>query len=342
MRLLLIGAAVSLMACSSGDSGKSGNPGKRSLAADVFVVQPETLNEQISITGTIIPNEQVELKSEESGKLVKIAFNEGVKVQKGALLFQIDDRDFRAQAKNIQVQLELARKEKNRNDALYEAQAISQEVYEASVNKVAALEAEMDLLNVRIDRCQIRAPFSGRIGLRLVSEGAYISVGQSLVTLVQEDPLKMEFEVPEIYAGRIRNGMKLFAQTAGNEDSILASIYAYDARIDPGSRNLKVRALNTSNATHLVPGAFVKIHLALEEVDDAVMIPTQALVPELNGQKVYLVQNGKIKSRPVKTGIRLSDRIQITEGLTKGDTLMLTGILQAREGMDVQVKTGEK
>ncbi|MBI1222622.1 MAG: efflux RND transporter periplasmic adaptor subunit [Bacteroidetes bacterium] len=337
MRLGLIILTMALAACGGEEANKGAATGSKGLNADIYVVHPEKLDETINVTGSVIPNEQVELKSEESGRLMKISFKEGSHVSKGELLFQIDDRDFQAQAKNIQVQLNLAKSELKRNRELLEAQAISQETYDVSYNKVESLDAQLELLKVRIDRCQIRAPFSGRIGLRMVSEGAFISVGQTLVSLVQENPLKIEFEVPEIYSTRVHTGMQLTAMRAGSDDSLNASIYAYDAQINSGNRNLKVRALDEANKSHWLPGSFVKIRLALEEMDEAILIPTQSLVPELNGQKVFAVKNGVIESIQVKTGIRLSDKIQITEGLQEGDSILTTGILQARNGMLVQV-----
>lgn len=333
---------IALVSCGDSEKTTKQGPAFSGLQAEVWVAREQNLSEAVQTTGTVLPNEQVELKAEESGRLIHIHFQEGSNVQKGSPLFQIDDREFQAQAKNIRVQLTLAKKELQRNETLFQAQALSEEVYDASANKVASLQAELDLLNVRIDRCLIRAPFSGRIGLRMVSAGTYLSVGQPLVGLVQEKPLKIEFEVPELYAPFIRKGMPVTGTYSGSNDSIHALIYAFESKIDPGSRNLKIRALSATAKENLVPGVFLKINLKLNETATAILIPTQAVIPELNGQKVYKVVNGQVKSQAVHTGVRRAKDIEITEGIQAGDSILITGILQARDGMAVQVNVGKE
>ena len=327
---------IGLVSCREGTivaSKKKSGPG---LEANILRIQTASLLEAIQATGTVMANEEVELKAEESGRLMKIFFQEGSEISKGSPLFQIDDRDFRAQAQNVQVNLNLAKKELERNTSLLKAEAISQEAYDASANKAASLQAELDILNVRIDRCLVKAPFSGRIGLRQVSEGAYISVGQALVSLVKERPLKIEFEVPEIYASRIQKNMPLEAFVASSSDTLFAVIYAFEASINSGNRNLKVRALCDNESKAIVPGTYVSVSLQLDELKEAILVPTEAVVPELNGQKVYLVKDGVVKSQPITTGLRRTSDIQVVSGLNLGDSILLTGILQARDGMPVQ------
>lgn len=327
---------IGLVSCREGTivaSKKKSGPG---LEANILRIQTASLLEAIQATGTVMANEEVELKAEESGRLMKIFFQEGSEISKGSPLFQIDDRDFRAQAQNVQVNLNLAKKELERNTSLLKAEAISQEAYDASANKAASLQAELDILNVRIDRCLVKAPFSGRIGLRQFSEGAYISVGQALVSLVKERPLKIEFEVPEIYASRIQKNMPLEAFVASSSDTLFAVIYAFEASINSGNRNLKVRALCDNESKAIVPGTYVSVSLQLDELKEAILVPTEAVVPELNGQKVYLVKDGVVKSQPITTGLRRTSDIQVVSGLNLGDSILLTGILQARDGMPVQ------
>lgn len=340
-KIYFIGSIV-LFSC--GDSAKNAvqGPSLAGLQAEVWVAKEQSLSESIQTTGTVLPNEQVELKAEESGRLLNIHFQEGSLVQKGSPLFQIDDREFQAQAKNIRIQLDLAKKEFKRNETLFQSQALSEELYDASANKVATLQSELDLLNVRIERCLVRAPFSGRIGLRQVSVGSYLALGQSLARLVQEKPIKIEFEVPELYASYIRKGMPVVGTYSGSRDSIYATIYAFESQIDPGSRNLKIRALSTTTKENLVPGVFLNISLKLSESATAVLIPTQAVIPELNGQKVFKVVNGQVKSQAVLTGVRRAKDIEIKEGIQAGDSILVTGILQARDGMPVQINEEKK
>lgn len=338
MKYFTLLSLVLLWSCSGEEANKTQKSGSSGLKADVVVIKPKPYGEEISASGSILPNEEVELKAEESGRLMQISFKEGSLVSQGSLLFQIDDREFRAQSKNLEVQLELAKKELKRNKALFEVEALSEEIYDASVNKVAGLESQLELIKVRIDRCRIVAPFSGRIGLRGVSPGAFISVGQPLAYLVKENPYKIEFDVPEIYASEIRAGMPLYAVLQGRADTLHAQVYAMEARVNQGSRNLKVRGICESNIQGIMPGSFVNVTLPIFQTDSALLIPAEALIPELNSQKVFKVVNGSIIGQTVNIGKRGPYEIRILSGLQEGDSILVTGILQAREGMKLATK----
>lgn len=330
--------ALLAVACKNKGGGeKNASQASPALQAEVFVVHPEVLNEEIVTSGSIVPNEEVELKAEVNGRLLRVGqFSEGSIVAKGTLLFQIDDREFRAQRHKINVQLDQAKNEFQRNSALLKAEAISREAFDQSASVVAQLEAELSLLDIQIDKCSVQAPFSGRLGLRKVSEGAFISMGQALTSLVLTDPLKIEFEIPEHYAGRIKPGQEVWAVGNKGRDTLRALVYATESRIDPASRNLKVRALASQKDPRFIPGAFVQVKISLGKVNDALMIPSEAMVPELNGQKVFKLVKGKIQSQPVGIGTRSATGIQVLDGLEVGDTILTTGILQAKDGMQVK------
>ena len=337
--LILFGlSSIILFSCTDTAKSPPGNGGNRSLQADVVVVQPENLNEKYYSTGTLVPAEEVMLKSEISGRITELFFVEGQSIAKGSRIFSIDDSEYQAELKKLLVQLDLAKSELKRNEDLFRENALSQELYDASVNRVAELESDIALIRVRIDRCHIRAPFNAKAGLRLVSPGAYVTAGQELIRLVQTDPIKIAFEVPEKLASQIKTGLQVFAVVGETNDTFKAHVYATDAAIDPGSRNLKVQAKTDNPGQALIPGTFVKVILNMEEIPDAVMLPSEAIVPELNAEKVFTLKNGQVQETQVKTGLRTESRIQITQGLSAGDTVLVTGILQARAGMPVQVK----
>lgn len=331
---------IIFVACGDSDSGNSQNAGGsgRSLQAEVILTVPENIRESFHTTGTLIPAEEVSIKSEIAGRLVSIHFEEGQWVSKGTLLFSIDDRDYQAELARIHVQLELARKEKQRNEQLFRDQAVSQEAMDASIGKVAELESQAQLLEVRISRCRVSAPFPGKLGLRKVSPGAFVAVGQELVDLAQTNPIKVEFEVPEKLSRQVSDGMTIHVVVEESRDTFEAKVYAADSKIDAGSRNLRLRAVAENSQSRLVPGTFVKVLLELAEIKDAIMLPTEAVVPELNAEKVFVVEGGKVATRVIRTGIRTENRIQVIDGLKAGDSVMITGILQAREGMPVNAK----
>jgi membrane fusion protein (multidrug efflux system) len=179
------------------------------------------------------------------------------------------------------------------------------------------------------------APFSGTIGLRQVSRGAYVTPGDPIARLVETDPVKIEFSVPETYASQIRKDQDLIFSLAGTDKTIDATIYAFDPMIDPGTRSLKVRAKADNKDNLLIPGSFVSLQLSLEDIGDALLVPNVAVVPDIEGQKVYLIKNGKATQRTVRTGLQKGNEIQLVQGVEPGDTVITTGLLSIREGAPV-------
>jgi membrane fusion protein (multidrug efflux system) len=280
----------------------------------------------------------VDIRSEVAGRIDQLNFSEGSRVAKGKLILKIDDAEWRAQLAKAKSQLDLAEKDKQRKGKLLEAKGLSQEEYDQSLSRVQELQAEVQLIQSRIRNAEIYAPFSGQIGLRYVSPGAYVSQGQILAKLVQTDPIKIEFGVPQRYAGFIKEGMEINFKMDGSDSTFVAKIYAYEARIDAATRTLNVRARCENSQGLLIPGAFAEVNLVLADLTDALMIPTSAVVPQIRGQKVFIMKNGVAQSVDVESGIRTETEIQITKGLAKGDTLITTALLALKDGMPVQVR----
>ncbi|MCU7496081.1 MAG: efflux RND transporter periplasmic adaptor subunit [Ignavibacteria bacterium] len=315
--------------------GKRG--GRMHLAVEGFVVMPGKLNDRIVSNGTVLANEEVQLKSEVSGKITKILFKEGSYVRKGTLLVKINDADLQAQLAKANYKLQLAKDREYRQKMMLKREAISQEEYEAALNELQTQQADIQLIKAQIDKTEIRAPFNGIIGLKSVSVGSFISPTDKIATLQEINPVKVDFSIPEKYYNTVKTGTQINFKVQGSEKVFNGKIYAVEPKIDQNSRSLQIRALCRNDRSEIYPGSFANIEIVLREISNALMIPTQALVPDFKGQKVFIAKNGKALSVPVNTGIRQESTIQITDGLSQGDTLITTGLLQLRPNMPVRI-----
>ncbi len=307
--------------------------GPRALNVDALVIVPGRLVEQINSSGTLIPDEEVDLAFETSGKLVNLNFDEGTPVTRGQLLARINDRPLQAQLLKLKAQKKLAEEREFRQRSLLSRDAISQESYDQIVTELQTIEADIMLIEARIAETELRAPFDGVIGLRYVSEGAFVNVNTQIARLIKINPLKIEFAIPERYSGEIKPGFPIRFTLDGFNTPFHAIVYAVDPKVNIRTRSIVVRARYTNPDERVKPGRFVSIELELTEINDAIAIPTEALIPEMDGDKVFVYRAGQAESVDVETGLRTEDRIQITSGLQPGDTLVTTGILQLRHGM---------
>ena len=325
--------------------GGKGADGKNIKAANgsavpvnVFVVGRESIDNQIFASGTVLPNEEVNLMAEISGRLVKLNIQEGAYIQKGQLIAKINDRELKAQLQKVGFNQELAQKVEARQKKLLNVEAINLEEYDVTTNNIRVLDAEKEVIESQLEKTEIRAPFSGRIGLKNISEGAYVAPGTSIVTVVQSNPVKIDFSVPEKYSPNIRNGNVVNFSLDGDPTTYHAKIIAIDPKVDENLRTLRVRAVAANPAGRFVPGMFVKIMADLEANKTAMMIPTEAIVPILKGKKVFVVKNGKAQEAMVTTGVRTDKKIQIIDGLKPGDSLITSGIIAIKANTAVKVK----
>lgn len=317
-----------------GGKGGAGGPGggKRGgpVAVTVMIVKDTTISNDIDVTGSIEANERVNLISEVSGRITGIYFNEGSHVNKGQLLVKVNDQDLEASLKQSQYQIQLAKQNENRNKQLLQKEAISQVEYETSLTSLNTLNAQADMIKAQIAKTELRAPFSGTIGLRNVSPGGYLSPNTAIATLVNMDPAKITFSVPEKYQGYIRPGSKISFTVASSRDNFNASVYAIEPSINVGSRTITVRAKANNSNGLLKAGSFAKINLALDQIPKTIMLPTEAVTPDIKGSKVFIYENGVAVPRSVTTDLRTATKIQVTEGLKPGDSVVVSAIMQMR------------
>ncbi|NIJ55848.1 efflux RND transporter periplasmic adaptor subunit [Dyadobacter arcticus] len=321
-----------------GADGKSAKaPGGSAVPVNVYVVGKETIENQIFASGTVLPNEEVNLMSESTGKLIKLDIQEGAYVNKGQLIAKINDRELRAQLQKVIYNQELSRKVEARQKKLLNVEAINLEEYDITSNNIRILDAEKEILEAQLSRTEVRAPFSGRIGLKYISEGAYMAPGTPIVTIVQSNPVKIDFTVPEKYTPNIRIGNVVKFNLDGDPSTYNAKILAVDPKVDENLRTLRVRAIAQNPTGRFVPGMFVKVLADLDANKAAMMIPTEAIVPVLKGKKVFIVKNGKAQEVMVTTGLRTDKKIQVIEGLQLGDSLITSGIIAIKANAAVKV-----
>lgn len=315
------------------------NPGRMNVEIPVtaHIVSYELLTNKISSTGTVLANEEVELRSETSGKIIQIHFSEGRFVSKGDILVKINDADLQAELRKAESKVRLMEDREARQKQLVQNQMISREEYESTFNELEASKAERDLIKAQIDKTEIRAPFNGIVRLREVSEGSFVTTSTVIARLQNLSNLKVDFSIPQRYAPVVQIGDELEFKLSGSENKFKAKVFAIEPKIDPSTRTLRIRAICPANYKGLFPGAFADVELSLKEIENAVLIPSVAIVPELKGQKVYLYKDGMVKPQKVELGVRKENIVHIISGLTEGDTVITSGILQIRQGAKVKI-----
>jgi membrane fusion protein (multidrug efflux system) len=338
---LLLFSYFLIVACKSGKSSlprrESGLPAAK-VPVDAIVIQPQLLDNRIFTTGTLLANEEVQLRPEISGRVTGIFFTEGSRVKKGDVLLKINDRELKAQLEGKGVEEKQASDLEARARQLFEMKGISQEEYDKAANALKIIQAQKEVIQAQLDKTQIVAPFDGRIGLRYVSEGSYVSSNMLVATMQDIDPVKVEFSVPEKYAKQIKKGIEISTLVGDSQEEYKGSVYAVESKIDLETRTIKARAKIPNPQGDLIPGSFAKVDIMLERLPNAIVIPSESIIPEMTGEKVFICVNGKVHSVPVKTGIRTETSIQIVEGLNPQDTLVVTGLLQLVDGKAVEIK----
>lgn len=307
------------------------------VSVKAHIVVLETLSNSVFTTGTVLANEEVELRSEVSGKIVRILFKEGSFVSKGDLLIKINDADLQAQLRRAESKVKLSQEKEARQRQLRDGNLISQEEYDNTVGELNVNLADFDLIKAQIDKTEIRAPFSGIVGLRSVSEGSYVTTSTVMARLQNFNSIKVDFSIPERYSASVKTGDELEFKISGSSNQFKAKVYAIEPKIDPGTRTLQIRAICSSSYKELIPGAFANVELSLKQTSDAILIPTVSIVPELKGQRVYLYKSGVVVPQNIELGTREETRVQVTSGLSLGDTVITSGILQIRPNSKVKI-----
>jgi membrane fusion protein (multidrug efflux system) len=339
--VLVAGALIPRLLRSGGDAARAGAPppdaGDTRLAVEVVRLEPRQLVEQLSSTGTVRADEEIQLVSEIAGKVVAIDFREGSRVRAGDLLVKIDDTELLAERDRAAYRVELAERAEDRQRRLLEEGLVSQQEYDFALNELNVLRAELKLTEAQLVKTEIRAPFSGLIGLRAVSLGAYLTPQTNIATLQKVDPVKIDFSIPERYTAHVGVGDVVRFRTRAGDRTHEGTVIAIEPRVDLDTRSLTLRARCPNPNGELVPGAFADVDFAVRSIDDALAVPSRAVVPELGGKKLYVVEDGVASVRHVETGLRTADLLQVTSGVEPGDRVIVSAIQRLREGLPVEV-----
>ena len=301
-----------------------------------FVVKPSVVTQTISISGTLKPFEETVLMPEVTGRVIRINLPEGKYVKQGTLLVKLFDDDLQASLKKLQTQLQIAEQTQKRQSELIKINGISQSDYDQAVLQVNSINADIEILKVQIRKTEVRAPFEGVIGLRSVSVGAEVSPGTALATLRTVEQLKLDFSVPEKYSSAVKAGMKVKFSVQGDDAMHDATVMATEEGIDVTTRNLKARAVVKNKDAALKPGAFANVELELGENKNALMVPTQAIIPQERTKQLIIAKNGKAQFVSVTTGVRQASTVEVLDGIAAGDTIVTTGLLFLKPGADLK------
>ncbi len=321
----------------NGDDPASNKKVDAPVPVEVLILKPKTVDDRIFTNGTIIGNEEVDLRSEISGKVIQILFEEGKRVKKGELLVKINDSDLKATLAKNQSKVDLAKDREFRLRQMLDKNLTSQQEYDAALSELKGAQADMDYVKAMIDKTEIKAPFDGIIGLRSVSVGSYISPQTKIASIQSLNPIKIDFSVPQKYSDEVKSGKQIEFKLQSTGKSYRGEIYAVEPKIDENTRTLLARAIASNDNYELLPGAYVEVAIILNQIKDALMIPTQALVPDIRGEKVFVYKDGKAESYAVKSGIRTDREVQLLSGVSVGDTVITSGIIQMRPGVPVQI-----
>ena len=336
----LIGYRITKNSAESEKNDKKGDK-KPPLTVTAIVVSSKDFSNAISLSGSIEANENVEIRSEVSGIVEKISFSEGTNVSKGQILLKVNDIELRAQLSQAFTKQKLASENERRAKLLLQKEAISQEEYDIASAEFRSLKAQTQLIQAQIAKTTIRAPFSGKIGLRNISPGTYVTPTTIITKLVSSSQVKISFSIPEKYASEIENNSSIQFTIPNNTQKFTAKIYAIEPEIETSTRTLKIRAVADNSNGKLLPGTFATIELSLKNIKDAFVIPTEAVVPIQDGKVVYIANNGKAKEVKIETLARTSKDVVVTSGIKSGDTLLTSGVMSLKDEADIKVKLKE-
>lgn len=316
------------------DKGKDEQP----ITVSGTVVKLQTFDNNLALSGSIEANEQVEIRSEVSGIVKTINFQEGSNIAKGQVLLKVDDIELKAQLAQAKTKQNLASENERRAKLLLQKEAISQEEYDVARADHQSAKAQSQLILAQIEKTTVRAPFSGKIGLRSISPGTYVTPALLIAKLVNIGQLKITFSIPEKYASQVKKNGTITFNVTGSDRTYTAKIYAIEPEVEIATRTLKVRALADNKDGKLLPGTFADVQLPLDIIKDAVVIPTEAIIPVQDGKKVFIANKGMAKEIMVETATRTDASILVLSGLKAGDTVLTSGVMSLKDEAPIVVK----
>lgn len=307
------------------------------VLTDVYIVNKNILEDELHTTGTVRALQEVQLVAEISRKVTKIHAAEGSIVPKGRLLFKLDDADLLAKRKKLKLQEKLALLQESRFKELIASESVNKEEYDQVSTQLLVLQTEIEELDVQLAKTEIRAPFSGKVGLNKVDVGGYVTPASPLASLQDISKVKINFTVSEKYAADVHPGQSIRFTTETSPIEYTGKITATEPATDIHTRSLQVLAVSDNKNGKLIPGTSATILFSMKKIRDGIVIPTQALIPGPKGYSVFLIKKGLAQWTEVKTGARGRASIRITEGVADGDTVITSNLIRLATGVPVQV-----
>lgn len=318
-------------------SSANQNSANQLIPVDAYVVQTIDLENEVATVGTILANEEVEIKSEVQRRITGIYFKEGSFVPKGKTLFKLEDSDLLANLNKLKLDEELNLKQQEREKQLLEKGLISQDEYDVRQTTIDKIRADMEIVNINLAKTYIQAPFSGVTGFRNVSIGSLVNSTNVLTSLQDIGRVKVDFSIPEKYISVFSPGQDITFKVEGYYDEFTGKVISYDPKINENTRSITLRSSVNNKGNKLLPGSFVKVKLELDNISNAILIPSEAVVPQLKGQSIFIYRNGIAESNDVETGLRTEKNVQIISGLSTGDTVITTNILRLKPAAKVKI-----
>lgn len=342
-------APAAAVGAGQAENAKGGGAGKgagKGAAGPVTIeaarVGTAPLPQTISAVGSLRSDESVTLRPEVAGRITAILFQEGQRVTKGATLVRLDPAINAADLQQARANLTLAQAKYDRAVDLAGRNFISGQAKDEAKNNLDVAQAAIALAEAKLAKTELKAPFSGIIGLRVVSIGDYVKEGADLVNLEAIDPLKVDFRVPETFMTQVRVGQPVeVALDALPGRTYEGKVIALNPLVDAAGRAIVIRAQVRNQDTTLRPGMFARVTLITRAERDALVVPEEALVPQGSERYVFRVIDGKAVRVKVETGQRRDGKVEILSGLTKGDVIVTAGQLKLREGSAVRVAGAE-
>ncbi len=310
---------------------------QQEIPVDAYIVKSADLENEVSTVGTIIANEQVEIKSELTRKIKGIYFKEGAFVPKGKVLFKLDDSDILASINKLDLDEQFYTKQQNRDQQLLDKGLLTQDDFDTRRNTLDKLKADIEILEITLDKTNIVAPFSGIAGFRNVSIGSLVNNTMVLTTIQDISRVKLDFSIQEKYISMFSPGQDIVFRVEGYDEDFTGNVISYDPKLNEDTRSIILRASANNRGNKLLPGSFVKVKLKLDDINNALMVPSESVVPNLKGQSVFVYQSGVAKLKDVEMGQRTDKDVQITSNLVAGDTVITTNILRLKPESRVKI-----
>jgi membrane fusion protein (multidrug efflux system) len=320
--------------------GKPGGPpgGMPPMPVEAVPVRVGAVARTITSVGSLLSNESVVIRPEVAGRIAEIAFKEGQRVAKGAVLVRLDDSVAKATLAQAQASISFDKAELARAEELLSRNAVPARNRDQAYARLLTDQAAVQLAQAQLEKLTIVAPFDGVLGLRKVSIGDVVAAGKDIVNLEDIDTLKLDFRVPEAYLPAVKAGQKLAVSVdAFGGRKFEGEVYAIDPLIDVNGRALAVRARVSNADGALRPGLFARVTLTLTVDENAVLVPEQAVVAFGTDQFVFKVVDGKAAQTKVKLGDRRNAEVEISSGLKPEDVVVTAGQLKIRDGAPVMV-----